>query len=88
MSAAKLRVMLIDGDPYFNLAASDVLIVEQSDWDPEKYSVIERESDEYQPECSVYKEQVRVLGEVDTSIAKVIEQNTLKATPRAAGAEL
>lgn len=56
-----MRVILKKDDPRFNMKKGDILEVEEADYDDEKYVVIKRISDGYDPECAVYKYMVDKL---------------------------
>lgn len=64
------RYVLRGDDERFGLAAGDVLVCEPYWLDPEKLTVLYRESDGFDPCCNVYRPQVeRVRG-----AAGVVEQ--------------
>lgn len=53
-------VVLLHDDTMFGLYRGDLLVVKHSEWDPEqKYEVVRRLRDGFDPSCSVYKSQVR-----------------------------
>lgn len=57
------RVRMLADDEPFGLRQGDVLIVEPYWLDPsEKFTVIRRESDGFDPCCNVYRSQVEMLG--------------------------
>lgn len=57
----KLAVLLAD-DPRFGLKAGDVLEVRPYTFAPdEKYTVVRRVSDDFDPCCNVYRSDVRLV---------------------------
>lgn len=50
---------LREDDTSFGMAAGDLLLCAPYDGDPEKLTVVCRLSDGFDPECNVYREQVR-----------------------------
>lgn len=60
---AEWRYELLEDDLRFKLKKGDVLICGPMHWAwaTEKLAVIRRESDGYEPECSVYRETVKRL---------------------------
>lgn len=60
-AAQEPRYELLDDDPRFGLKKGDILICERMHWawSREKIAVVQRESDGYDPSCSVYRNMVR-----------------------------
>jgi hypothetical protein len=54
-------VRLKEDDPRFKMKEGDILRVERYWLDPQKYTVLERVSDGFDPECNVYASQVERL---------------------------
>lgn len=61
MSKGQFLVLMKEDDTRFKLKKGDVLRVIRYDYDPSKYTVLERVSDGYDPECNVYSYQVKRL---------------------------
>ena len=55
-------VRMKENDSRFQLKKGDVLLVQPYCLDETKLSVIKRLSDDFDPECNVYKYEVEVLG--------------------------
>jgi len=54
-------------DPRFGLMAGDILEITYCDWDPgEKWTVIRRVSDGFDPQCNIYKSEVEILEEPES----------------------
>ena len=58
MKKPGILVRLKEDDERFKLKKGDVLRVVRYQYDNEKYTVLERVSDGYDPECNVYFSQV------------------------------
>lgn len=70
------KALLLEDDPRFGLFANDILICEQSAFDPaRKWNVIARERDGYEPGCSVYKTQVRLLEKLRGDINEKLQSD-------------
>jgi hypothetical protein len=54
-----LRYRLLEDDTRFGLAAGDVLVCAPYRYDGEKLTVLYRESDGFDPQCNVYRPDVR-----------------------------
>ncbi len=62
--SAKRSIVRVKGDqPRFGLKTGDVLVVEPWQYDPdEKYTVIRRVADGFDPQCNIYRADVEYLG--------------------------
>lgn len=55
-----MKVRILKDDSKFNLKAGDIFKAERF-YDPEKVVLLERESDGYDPECTIYKENIEYI---------------------------
>jgi len=51
-----MKVKLLDDDERFGLKKGDIFQAKKYKYDPDKMSLLERESDGFDPECNQYKE--------------------------------
>lgn len=53
--------MMLEHDPRFGLAMGDVLVCTDYILDPDKLTVCLRLADDFEPQCNVYRSQVRLV---------------------------
>lgn len=51
-----MKVKLLNDDLRFGLKKGDICTAQRYRYDPDKYSILSRESDGFDPECNQYKE--------------------------------
>lgn len=56
-----MRVMMLEDDLMFGLKKGDVFKAQRYPYDPDKMTLLERESDGFNPECNQYKEHLAFM---------------------------